>query len=104
MTALLQRLSAGHVPLSAVVPGPRTRDGVIVFLDGTRLLLVTRYASADIERLIEEHRASRVPMWLVRAQPSFARCWFRLWFAAVGGTRPAEVVARVGPVPAGGFR
>jgi hypothetical protein len=104
MTALLQRLSADHVPLSAVIPGPRARNGVIVFLDGTRLLLVTRYASADIKRLIEEHRASRLPVWLVQAQPSFVRCWFRLWFAAVGSTKPAEVVARVGPIPAGGFR
>ena len=104
MTALLQRLSADHVPLSEVISGPGARNGVIVFLDGTRLLLVTRYASADIKRLIEERRASRLPVWLVQAQPSFVRGWFRLWFAAVSSTKPAEVVARVGPVPAGGFR
>lgn len=104
MTALLQRLSADRVPLSEVIPGSRARDGIVVFLDGTQLLLVTRYASADIMRLIEEHRASRVPVWLVQAQPSFARCWFRLWFATVTSMKPAEVVARVGPVPAGSFR
>lgn len=104
MAALLQRLSADHVPLSEVVPRPRSREGVIVFLDGTQLLLVTRYGSGDMKRLRTEHRASRVPVWLVRAQPAFARCWFRLWFASPGSTALAEVMARVGPVPAGSFR
>ena len=33
MMALLERLSADHVPLSEVVPGPRARDGVVEFLD-----------------------------------------------------------------------
>jgi len=104
MTALLHRLSAGRVPLSEVIPGPRARDGVVVFLDGTQLLLLTRYGSADMKRLRDGHRASRVPVWLVGAQPSFARCWFRLWFASVGSTKLAEVMAKVGPVPAGSFR
>lgn len=104
MAALLQRLSADRVPLSEVIPGPRARDGVVVFLDGTQLLLVTRRGSADMKLLTAGHRASRVPVWLVRAQPPFACRWFRLWFASVGSTRLAEVVAKVGPVPAGSFR
>jgi hypothetical protein len=94
-TALLQRLSADQVPLSEVIPGPRARDGIIVFLDGTRMLLLTRYGSADMKRLREGHRASRAPMQLVRAQPSFARRWFRLWFASPGSTKLAEVLAKV---------
>ncbi len=104
MTALLQRLSADHVPLSEVIPRPRTRDGIVVFLDGTQLLLVTRRGSAGMKRLTEGHRASSVPVWLVRAQPSFTRRWFRLWFAPAGSMTLAEVMAKVGPVPAGSFR
>lgn len=104
MAALLQQLSADHVPLSEIVLGPGARDGVVVFLDGTQLLFVTRHGSADMKRLREGHRASHVPMRLVGARPSFARCWFRLWFGSAGSTKPAEVLARVGPVPAGSFR
>ena len=99
MTALLQRLSAARVPLTGVVPGPRARDGVVEFLDGTHLLLVTRRGSSGIRWLSEGHRASGAPVWLVRAQPSFASCWFRLWFASAGSTRPAELLAKVGPAP-----
>jgi hypothetical protein len=104
MAALLQQLTADHVPLSEIMPGPGARDGIVVFLDGTQLLFVTRYGSADMKRLRERHRASHVPMRLVGAQPSFARCWFRLWFAYPCSTKLAEVLARVGPVPAGSFR
>ena len=99
MTALLDRLSANHVPLSAVVPGPEASGGVVVFADGTRLLLVTRHGGSSIRWLSEGHRGAGTPVWLVRAQPSFANCWFRLWFASAGSTKPAELLARVGPVP-----
>jgi hypothetical protein len=98
MTALLDRLSAQHVPLARVVPGPRGADGIVVFADGTHLLLATRRGSPAVEWLTQGHRGSATPVWLVRAQPSFASCWFRLWFASAGSPRPAELLARVGPV------
>lgn len=101
MTVLLQRLSSHRVPLEEVLPGPRARDAVVVFLDGTRLLLVARHRSAGVQRLRERHRRSSVPLWLVRAQPSFATCLFRLWFAPAGSTQPSEVLANVGPAPEG---
>ena len=104
MTALLDRLSANHVPLSAVMPGPEAKRGVVVFADGTHLLLVTRHGGSSLRWLSEEQRGSGTPVWLVCAQPSFARCWFRLWFASASSAKPAELVARVGPVPAGSFR
>jgi hypothetical protein len=99
MAALLDRLSADHVPLSEIVPGPWPREGVVEFLDGTRLLLTTRRASTEMDRLRDEHRAAGTIVWLIRAQPSFASCWFRLWFASVGAAKPAELLARVGPAP-----
>ena len=99
MTALLDRLSADHVPLSEIVPGPRPREGVVEFLDGTRLLLTTRRVSTEMDRLRDVHRPAGAIVWLVRAQPSFASCWFRLWFASVGAAKPAELLARVGPGP-----
>ena len=99
MTALLDRLSANHVPLSAVMPGPETGRGVVVFADGTRLQLITRPGSPGIRWLSEGQRGSGTPVRLVRAQPSFASCWFRLWFASAGSSKPAELMARVGPVP-----
>jgi hypothetical protein len=100
MTALLDRLSADHVPLSEMVPGNWPREDVVEFLDGTRLLLTTRRGSAGLDRLRDEHRRAGAIVWLIRAQPSFARCWFRLWFASVGAVKPAEVLAKVGPAPA----
>jgi hypothetical protein len=100
MAALLDRLSADHVPLSEISPGPWPREGIVEFLDGTRLVLTTRRASAGLDRLRDEHRAPGAIVWLIRVQPSFATCWFRLWFASVGAARPAEVLARVGPAPA----
>jgi hypothetical protein len=99
MTVLLQRLTTGHVPLARVLPGPRARDGVAVFADGTQLLLVARRDSAGMKWLREPHRGSGARVWLVRAQPSFASCWFRLWFASAGAPAPAEVLAKVGPAP-----
>src|SRR5262245_58781733 len=51
MAALLQQLSADHVPLSEIVPGSEARDGIVVFLDGTQLIFVTRYGSAGMKRL-----------------------------------------------------
>ena len=98
-TALLGRLSANHVPLSAVMPGPEAGRGVVVFADGTRLQLLTRHGSSGIRWLSEGQRGSGTPVRLVRAQPSFARRWFRLWFASAGSPKPAELMARVGPVP-----
>ena len=103
MTALLGRLAADRVPLSAVVPGPEAKRGVAVFADGTRLLLTTRHGSSGLRWLSEGQRGSGTPVRLVRAQPSFASCRFRLWFASAS-TRPAELMAKVGPVPAGSFR
>ena len=99
-TALLGRLSANRVPLSAVVPGPEAKRGVVVFADGTRLQLLTRHGGSGIRWLSEGHRGSGTPVRLVRAQPSFASCWFRLWFASAGSAKPAELMARVGPAPA----
>jgi hypothetical protein len=99
MTALLDRLSATRVPLSAVVPGPGAKRGVVVFADGTRLLLATRRGGSSIRWLSEGHRDAGTPVWLVRAQPSFASCRFRLWFASARSPKPAELMARVGPVP-----
>jgi hypothetical protein len=99
MTALLQRLSADHVLLSEVAPGPRARDSIVVFLDGTHLLLATRRGSTGMKRLSEGQRVPGTQVWLVRVQPSFASCWFRLWFASASAAKPAEVLAKVGPVP-----
>jgi hypothetical protein len=98
MTALLERLAASRVPLSAVDPG----EGSVEFLDGTRLRLATRRGRPD--RISPAmNKLSKAPdgavVWLVRAQPSFTGCRFRLWFAAGGGPRPAEIVAKVGPMP-----
>lgn len=97
MTALLDRLCTEHIALSEVVAGPKPRDGILAFLDGTRLLLVTRLGSREVSRLREDQDTAI--MWLVRIQPSFSCCWFRLWFASVGATQPAEVLAKVGPAP-----
>lgn len=97
-TALLDRLS-GRMPLAEISPGPRARDGIIEFLDGTRLHLITRHG-ASMRRLSQWHRAARAPVWLVRAHPSFTRRWFRPWFTSADGTKTAEVVAAVKPAPA----
>jgi hypothetical protein len=94
MTALLERLATNRVPLYEVDPG----EGIVEFLDGTRLLLDARRASAAINKLSKEPDGAVV--WLVRAQPSFTGCRFRLWFAAVGAGHPAEILARVSPAPA----
>jgi hypothetical protein len=102
LIALLQRLSS-RMPLAEIIDGPRAREGIIEFLDGTRLLLVSRHGGATMERLSQWHRAARAPVWLVRAQPPFTGRWFRLWFTSADGTEPAEVVAEVKPVPAGSF-
>lgn len=97
MTVQLERLCTDHVPLSGVLAGPRPRDGILAFLDGTRLLLLTRLGSREVSRLREDQDAA--VMWLIRVQPSFSCCWFRLWFASDGAAQPAEVLAKVGPAP-----
>jgi hypothetical protein len=61
VTALLQRLSARRVPLAEITPGPRARDGVIEFLDGTQLLFVTRRSGTTMKRFGQWHRASPRP-------------------------------------------
>ena len=102
MTVVLHRLTTGHVPLARVLPGPRARDGVAVFADGTQLLLVTRGGNAGLRclrELGEPRRGAGARVWLVRAQPSFAGCSFRLWFASTGALAPAEVLANVRPAP-----
>lgn len=48
---------------------------------------------------VDEEWMMRVLVLLIRAQPSFATCWFRLRFASVGAAKPAELLARVGPAP-----
>lgn len=97
--ALLRRLSR-RMPLAEINPGPRARDGIIEFLDGTRLHLITRHGGANMKRLRQWHRAARAPMRLVRAHPSCTRRRFRLWFTSADGTETAEIVAAVKPVPA----
>jgi len=99
MTTLLDRLATDHVPLSDIRPGPWPQQGVVEFLDGTRLLLTTRRVSTGMDRLRDEHRPAGAIVWLIRSQPSFATCWFRLWFASVDAAKPAELLARVGPAP-----
>lgn len=104
MTLLLERLAASRVPLSEVDPGA----GIVEFLDGTRLRLAARRGRPDritpaVSKLSKLSKLSKAPdgavVWLVRAQPSFIGCRFRLWFAAAGAGHPAEILARVGPAP-----
>src|ERR1700733_411464 len=99
VTVLLDRLATDHVPLSDIRPGPWPQQGVVEFLDGTRLLLTTRRVSTGMDRLRDEHRPAGAIVWLIRAQPSFANCWFRLWFASVGAAKPAELLVKGGPAP-----
>ena len=98
MTALLERLAANRVPLYVVDPGA----GIVEFLDGTRLRLANcRGRPGHI--IPAMNKLSNAPdgavVWLVRAQPSFTGCRFRLWFAAAGVGHPAEILARVSPAP-----
>lgn len=101
-TALLRRLSTSCMPLSAVMPGARSSERIVEFLDGTRLLLATRHHTANLKRL---ERGSRLPpLWLAQAQPDFTHRWFRLWFASPSDAELVEVLAAVVPaaeVPAG---
>ena len=97
MSALLQRLSSGGMLLADITTDPLTGDGVIEFLDGTRLHFATHRNGLTMAYLSQWYRASPAPLRLVRAEPSFTRRWFRLWFAA-DGRRPKEVVAEVSAV------
>jgi hypothetical protein len=97
MAALLQRLSSGGVLLADITTDTLTGDGVIEFLDGTRLHFTTHRNGLTMAYLSQWCQASPVPLRLVRAEPSFTRRWFRLWFAA-DGRRPKEVVAEVSAV------
>jgi len=94
-TALLWRLSANRVPLSAVTPGARDTERIVEFSDGTRLLLATRHGTASLQRL--EQGACWPPVWLARAHPDFTRRWFRLWFASASRAGLVEVRAAVAP-------
>src|SRR6266487_2491820 len=78
--AHLLRLSAEHVPLSAVMPGRRDKERIAEFFDGTRLLLASHYDSSNLRRLAPGSIWS--PVWLAQVRPSFTRRWFRLWFAS----------------------
>jgi hypothetical protein len=94
-TALLWRLAANRVPLSAVTQGARDSERIVEFLDGTRLLLATRHGTANLERL---ERSARWPsVWLARAHPDFTHHWFRLWFASASHAGLVEVRAAVTP-------
>jgi hypothetical protein len=97
MMVLLDRLSTDHVALSQVVPGPQPREGIVEFLDGTRLLLVGRHGSNCMSRLREEHNGIGAIVCLIRAQPSFSSCRFRLWFVSLGTPKPVEVLVKVRP-------
>lgn len=99
MTAVLRRLSAGHVRLSGVIPGPGGTGKVVVFADGTRLLLGIRGGGNRMERL--GRAGSRSPVWLADVQPCFGRRLFWLGFASAGCAVSVEVVASVAPVPPG---
>jgi hypothetical protein len=96
-TALLWRLSANRVPLSAVTQGTRATERIVEFSDGTRLLLAARHGPANLERL--EQGACWPPVWLARANPGFTRHWFRLWFASASRAGLVEVRAAVAPAP-----
>ena len=95
ITALLGRLSADRVPLSAVTPGARETERIIAFSDGTRLLLATRYGTAKLKRL--DRGAFWPSVWLAQAQPDFTHRWFRLWFASASRAELVEVRAAVAP-------
>lgn len=93
--AHLVRLSAGRVPLSALMPGARDSERIAEFFDGTRLLLAAHYDTANLRRLAPGSIWS--PVWLAQARPSFTRRWFRLWFASDGHTGLLEIRASVTP-------
>lgn len=97
VSALLNRLSTGRTLLAEVTPGAQPRSGVVEFLDGTRLHFAAR-GGLTVTHLGQWHRTSSAPLCLVRAQPSFTRRRFRLWFASADSRRPAELVAEVSPV------
>ena len=98
MTAVLRRLSADHVPLSGVIPVARGTGTVVVFVDGTRLLLGIR-CDGGTERLAQA--ASRFPVWLADVQPCFGRRWFWLEFTSADRAVTVAVLASVAPVPLG---
>lgn len=93
--ALLGRLAADRVPVSAVRPGARETERIIEFFDGTRVQLTARSKSGNLLRL-PPGPATR-PVWLLRAQPCYARHLFRLMFASAGHPWLLEVQATVGP-------
>lgn len=99
MTAVLHRLSAGHVPLVGLISEPQDEGRIAVFADGTRLFLGGR-SGGGMKRLGRD--GSRHPMWLAEVQPCFGRRWFWLAFASDTRALPLEVLASVAPVPPGG--
>jgi cytochrome c oxidase assembly protein subunit 15 len=100
LTAVLRRLSADHVPLSGVVPGPRNGDEIVAFRDGTRLLLSVRYSTVAMKRLVRD--VPWIPVCLAQVQPCYGRCWFRLWFASAESADLVEVLVRVEPFATAG--
>lgn len=99
MTVVLRHLSADHVPLAGVIPGAEDTSKIVVFADGTRLLLAIRCGRGGLERLGQD--GSGLPVRLANVQPCFGRRWFWLWFTSSDRTAVLEVLARVSPVPCG---
>ncbi|MGH3262244.1 MAG: hypothetical protein ACRDNS_09635 [Trebonia sp.] len=100
MAAVLRRLSAEHVRLSGVIQAAQDRDRdrakVVVFTDGTRLLLGI-HGDDGLERL--GHSYSRI--WLADVQPCLGRRLFWLGFTSATHRVRVAVLASVAPVPAG---
>jgi hypothetical protein len=99
MTEVLRRLSADQARLSGVIPAAQDSGKVVVFTDGTRLLLGVRGGGDGMERLVRS--ASRFPVWLADVQPCFGRRLFWLGFTSDARAVPVEVLASVAPVPPG---
>jgi hypothetical protein len=99
MAAVLRRLSADHVRLSSVIPGAQDTGKVVVFTDGTRLLLGVRGGGNGMERL--GRTGSRFPVWLADVQPCLGRRLFWLGFTSADHAVPVAVLASVAPVSPG---
>ncbi len=98
MAAVLRRLSTDRVRLSGVIPGAGDTGKVVVFTDGTRLLLGVR-GGARMERL--GRTGSRFPVWFADVQPCFGRRLLWLGFTSANHAAPVAVLVSVAPVPRG---
>lgn len=95
MTAVLRRLAASQMLVTAVVPGTPVTGEMVGFADGTWLVLGIRRGAGDVDRL--EGAGFRGPVWLESVQPCFGRRWFWLGFGSPGRAVPVEVLASVSP-------